>query len=332
MKKMIFHICLVLLALSLSACSAAQPAGSQSSFIVTSQAATPEQSKSGTTHTIALVMKTLTNPFFVEMEKGARQAEKELGIQLVVKTAAQETSIQQQIEIVEELIKSKVDAIVIAPGDSKELIPALKKAQDAGIIVVNIDNRLDADLSSKLGLTNVPFISVDNKHGAYLSAKFIADQVKKPAKAIILEGIPEAVNAQDRAAGAVQAFKENTNITVVASESAHWKIDEAHDVTAKLFQANPDISLVFCANDMMALGTLQYLAEQKKTDVLVAGFDNLSEAQQAVKAGTLAATVDQQAAKQGYTGVDYAVKMLKGEKVPAETYVDVILVTTATMK
>ena len=64
---------------------------------------------------IGLVMKTLTNPFFVEMEKGARRAEQELGISLKVKTAAQETSIEQQIQLVEDLVAAKVSAIVIAP-------------------------------------------------------------------------------------------------------------------------------------------------------------------------------------------------------------------------
>ena len=92
---------------------------------------------------VALVMKTLTNLFFVEMEKGARRAEKELGVDLQVKTAAQETSIEQQIQIVEDMIAAKVDAIVIAPGDSQLLVPVLKKAADAGIKIVNLDNRLD---------------------------------------------------------------------------------------------------------------------------------------------------------------------------------------------
>ena len=78
-------------------------------------------------------MKTLTNPFFIEMEKGARRAEQTLGVDLLVKTAAQETSIEQQIQIVDDLIAEKVNAIVIAPGDSQRLIPVLKKAADGGI-------------------------------------------------------------------------------------------------------------------------------------------------------------------------------------------------------
>ena len=146
--------------------------------------------------TVGLVMKTLTNPFFIEMERGARRAEKEFGVRLIVKTGAQETSIEQQISIVEDMIRDKVDAIVIAPGSSVELIPVLKKAQDAGISIVNVDNRLDPAMSKTAGLANVPFISVDNVKGAYLSAKYVCDRVTAPTQAAILEGIQRSCQRQ----------------------------------------------------------------------------------------------------------------------------------------
>ena len=272
-------------------------------------------------------MKTLTNPFFVEMEKGARKAEKEMGINLIVKTGAQETSVDQQITIIEELIKEKVNAILIAPADSVQLIPVLKKAQDAGIVIINLDNQLDAQSMEKVGLVNVPYISVDNVQGGYLSAKFISDKVKTPTQAIILEGIPTAKNAQDRKNGAMKAFGENSNIKVVGSETAHWKVDEAYQVTTQLFKQFPDVKLVFCANDMMAFGAMQYLKENKMTDVQVASFDALNEAMPMLRDGSLQATIDQQAAIQGYTGVKFAIRTLQGEKLPAVTLLDVLLVT-----
>ena len=272
-------------------------------------------------------MKTLTNPFFVEMEKGARQAEKELGIDLIVKTGAQETSVDQQITIVEELIREKVDAILIAPADSVQMIPVIKKAQDAGIVIINIDNQLDPEAAKKIGLADVPFISVNNEQGAYLSAKKISEKVSTPTQAIILEGIATAKNAQDRKAGALRAFGENKNIQVVASETANWKIDEAYNVAAKLFKEHPDVKLVFCANDMMAFGVIQYLKETGRTDVQVAAYDALAEAMPMLQDGSLQATIDQQAALQAYTGVQFAVQALKGEKLPPLTLLDVLLVT-----
>ncbi len=276
---------------------------------------------------IALVMKTLTNPFFIEMERGAREAEAEFGIELIVRTAAQETSIEQQIQIVNDLIEDAVDAIIIAPGDSAGLIPVLKQAQDAGIVIINIDNRLDPEFSESQGLVNVPFISVDNEEAAYLSAQTISEQLDEPAQVLIYEGIREAQNAQDRHAGALRAFEENPNVTIVASESAEWKIDEAYELSQELFEEHPDVTAVFAANDMMALGVIQYLSETGRDDVLVAAFDALEEAKEALEAGTLAVTIDQQAARQGYLGVDYAIRALNGEDLPAQTMIDVLVIT-----
>jgi len=278
-------------------------------------------------YTIALVMKTLTNPFFVEMEKGARKAEKEFDINLIVKTGAQETYIDQQITIIEELITQGVDAILIAPADSVQLIPVLKKAQDAGIVIINIDNKLDSQAAERIGLANIPYISVDNEQGAYLSAGYISQNVNTPTQAIILEGIVAAKNAQDRKNGALRAFGENKNIQLVASESANWKIDEAYNLSARLFKDHPEVKLVFCANDMMAFGVIQYLQENGKTDVKVAAYDALAEAMPMLKNGSLQATIDQQAAIQAYTGVQYAIQALKGEQLPPITLLAVLLVT-----
>ncbi len=318
-------VLLVLMGLIITACGEATP---QSASLL-------DQSQSLATATpvpaaerlhVALVMKTLTNPFFIEMEKGARRAEQELDIELIVKTGAQETSIEQQIAIVDDFIARQVDAIVIAPGSSTELIPVLKKAQDAGIVVINIDNRLDADLSASYGLSGVPFISVDNEAGAYLSAKCIADRLTAPAEVAILEGIREAKNAQDRKAGAERAFAEGEGLTLVASETANWKIDEAYAVTRKLLQEHPNVKGIFAANDMMALGALKYLTDAGNTDVLVAGFDALAEALAAISEGTLLCTVDQQPAEQGYLGVQFAVRAHNGETLPAEVLIDVNLI------
>jgi ribose transport system substrate-binding protein len=272
-------------------------------------------------------MKTLTNPFFVEMERGARQAEAEFGIALTVRTAAQETSIEQQVEIIEELTAQGIDAIVIAPGDSVELIPVLQRAQAAGIIVVNIDNRLNPEVAASQGLVDVPFISVDNEAGAYKAAEYLSQQVDGPTEAVIIEGIREAQNAQDRRDGAVRAFEASDNITIVASETANWMIDEAVTVAEQVFTEHPEAKVVFAANDMMALGVVEYLERAGREDVIVGGFDALPQATSALGTTPLVVTVDQQAAQQGYTGVDYAVRLLNGQTVPPETMVDTLLMT-----
>jgi ribose transport system substrate-binding protein len=281
---------------------------------------------------IGLVMKTLTNPFFVEMEKGSRRAEKELGIELLVKTASQETSIEQQIQIVEDMITAKVDAIVIAPGDSQRLVPVLKKAIEAGIKVVNIDNRLDPFTIKQSGLPPIPFISVDNEKAAYEATKYLAGKSTGLTEVAILEGIRSADNARQRMEGAKRAFTESKSFKLVASETANWKIDEGYTVTQQIMARHPRVKLIFAANDMMALGALKYLQEAGKSDVRVGAYDALPEAIAEVKSGRLAVTVDQQAAEQGFQGIALAMRRLKGETVPDVLLIDTRLVTPESIK
>lgn len=330
MKKTVTILLIICFTFLLGSCGTTGKNDSDTSLVAKdsqTQNAGLDTNDTGNKKNIALVMKTLTNPFFIAMEKGARKAEKEFGINLIVKTGAKETSIEQQIAIVEDLINSKVDAIVIAPGSSTDLIPSLKKAQDAGIKIVNIDNQLDPAYSKKMGLVNVPFISVDNENGAYLSAKYISNKIKKPTDAVIIEGIRGADNAEKRKAGAIKAFKENKNIRIVASESANWKIDEANLIITKIFRSNPDIGAVFCANDMMALGVLQYFNKSHRNNVLLAGFDDLAEADAAIQKGQMQVTINQQADVQGYTGVKYAYELLQGKSVPLKKIINVMVVT-----
>ncbi len=280
---------------------------------------------------VALIMKTLTNPFFIEMEKGARRAQQESGIDLQVKTATQETSIEQQIQLVEEEIKARASAIVIAPGDSVRLVPVLQRAQDAGIRIVNIDNRLDPRTIVASGMQPVPFISVDNALAAYEVTRLITRNVNTPTEALVVEGIRTADNAEQRKQGALRAFAENSQVRVVASESANWKIDEAYQLAKALFKAHPRAALVFCANDMMAIGVIKHVQDMGLRHVRVVGFDALKEARAAIQAGQLVATVDQQADQQGYLGVTTALRLLKGEVPPMEILVPARVVTAASL-
>ena len=316
----------ILLVVSLCACDRGQTVN-QGGTVSPPQAAAPVKRPK-----VALLMQTLSNPFFVEMENGARRAEAELGVELIVKVGSHDLAIEQQIQIIEELIELHIDALIIAPSDSRRLVPVLKKAQSAGVVVINIDNPLDPEVVTRSQMAPVPFISVDNEAASYKVVKAISGQISKPTKAAILQGIPGADNSRMRVAGAMRAFKDNHAIELVSIETAHWRIDEARDVARQIFAQHPDIRLVFCANDMMARGVIEYLKESGHKKVTVIGYDSLKEARAAIAIGTLAATVDQQAAEQGYQGVALAVQALAGKKLPSTVMIDAQVVTTETLK
>jgi ribose transport system substrate-binding protein len=329
LKPSVTRITLLLILLTLSACTDTGQTN-RGSFIAKTSVPKTQPSIAANRPTVALVMKTLTNPFFVEMEKGAREAARTLDVQLIVKTASEETSVEQQIEILDGLIRDHVNAIVVAPAESIRLIPVLKKARDAGIVLINIDNPIDAQVSNQLGLEQVPFIGPNNENGAYLSARELVKQLDPGSHVAIMEGIPEASNSQARKQGAIRAFQEGSNLQLNIIVSAHWKIDEAYQAAQQIFEKDPQIQAIYCANDMMALGVVEYLQKSGRKNVLVAGYDALEQGRAAVQDGRIVATVDQQAAHQGYLGVQYAVRALNGETVPSFTDVDVILLTSKT--
>lgn len=313
-----FMLCCCFVLSLLTACGE-QTAAPASASAAASKPAAPKKPQ------IALVMKTQSNPFFVSMEKGARRAENELGVELLVRSASSETSIEHQILLIDELIDQKVDAIVIAPADSTRLVPALKRAQQAGIKLVNIDNQLSKEALERAQMPVVPFISVDNEDASYRAVKYLLKDVKGPVQMGILEGIRSAENASARLQGAQRAIAEKPQVKLVASESANWKIDEAYQQTERIFKKHPGITVMFCANDMMALGALKYLQDKGRKDVLIGAYDGVEDVRLAIRDGKIAVSVDQQAAQQGYQGIKLALQLLQGKPAAPVTMVDALL-------
>lgn len=156
---------------------------------------------------VALIMKSLANEFFATMADGARshQAVAEEPYELVVNGTKNEGDLSQQVALVEQMMTRGVDAIVIAPADSKALIPVLARAQRSGIAVVNIDNRLDTDALVEAGVS-IPFVGPDNREGARAVGEVLNATLEPSSKVGIIEGIPTAFNSQERRGGFEEAM------------------------------------------------------------------------------------------------------------------------------
>ncbi len=277
---------------------------------------------------IALVMKSLANEFFSTMAEGARQhqAAHASAYELLVNGIKNETDLAEQVGLVEQMIARRVDAIVIAPADSKALVPVLKRAKAAGILVVNIDNKLDAEVLRQEGLT-VPFVGPDNRAGARLVGEAVAKRLQPADKVAIIEGIPTAFNGQQRRLGFEDAVKA-AGLKLVSVQSGNWEMERANTVAAALLAEHADLRAILCANDSMALGAVAAVqAAGKSGKVLVAGFDNISAIRPMLADGRVAATADQHADQLAVFGIEAALKMLKGEAPAADQTTAVELIT-----
>ncbi len=278
--------------------------------------------------TVAFVMKTLTNPFFITMSDGVKRAGKELGCKVILQASEEETSIEQMVNIVEAMIAQKVDAICVTPSGSSEIVPTFVKAQNAGIPIVDVDVEINAEAAKSAGLTNYYYVGADNLEGGYMAGKYLAGKLGGKGNVAVLEGIPGVDNAEKRKAGALKAFGEFPGIKVVASQTAHWKTEEALNVFTNILQANRELSGVFCANDMMAFGAIKALeAAGKKGKVLVASYDALNEAKNCIREGSMLCSVDQRPDLMGYYAVKFALDLINKKRVPARYMVPLTNVT-----
>jgi len=282
---------------------------------------------------IALIMKSLANEFFKTMEEGARAHHKEHEdeYELTVVGIKDEQDVARQVDYVELKIAQGVDAIVIAPADSKALVPVCKRAMDAGIIVVNIDNKFDAAVLADKGV-KIPFVGPDNRKGARLAGEYLASKLRPGDKVAIIEGIPNAFNGIQRKLGFEDAMKAG-GMSIVSSQSGYWETAKAEPIVSALITEYADLKAVLCANDSMALGAIAAIkAGGKSDDILVIGFDNISAVKRLLKEGKILCTVDQHADKLALYGIEYALEMLKGKGAPSDKETPVELITVETLK
>jgi ribose transport system substrate-binding protein len=276
---------------------------------------------------IALVMKALSNPFFIKMRDGAMEYAEKSDIQVEVYGIERETEVERQIGIIENLIAREYGAIVIAPADSKKLIPVCKKALEKGVVVINIDNPFHAETLKEYGIS-IPFVGSDNRVGAALVGNYLKRKMGNTGKAVILEGIRGVENAELRKQGFTEALTTDSAITVVASETANWHTDEAFSVMAELLQRHAAVDAVLCANDNMALGVIQALDIVGLAGrVWVGAYDNIEEIRSEMRNKRAHATIEQHPELMGAFGVKLAADALTGKEIPAYTPTPLDLIT-----
>lgn len=301
MARVITRLILIIGILGISACGESDR----------STAASGPSGESHETPVVALVMKSLANEFFVTMADGAKahQVQHSEEYQLMVNGIKNEIDLTQQVALIDQMIASGVDAIVIAPADSKAVVPALARASAAGIAIVNIDNRLDEEILSDYDL-KIPFVGPNNFEGALEVGQFLASGLDTGKEVAIIEGVQTAYNSQQRTAGFNQAMAE-ANLNVVSQQSAQWDQTKAVVIASAMLAQHPALAAILCANDNMALGAIAAVKQAGKSDqVQVIGFDNISAVRTLISEGDILATVDQHADLLAVYGIEYALEAL----------------------
>lgn len=313
MKKLLVPVLMSVIVL-MSACSSA----SESSTDSTGQENSEDKLK------IGLTVGTLANPFFVAMGKGAEEAGKELGAEVLVESA--EYDLAKQTSQIENFITKKVDVILLNAVDTKGIAAAVLQAKEAGIPVIAVDTNAEGGVDAT--------VTSDNYQAGQLAGEYVVEQLNGKGNIVIIDGPPVSA-VTDRIQGFEDVIKES-GIKVVAKQNGEGNREKALSVMESVLQANPagSIDAVFAINDPEAIG-VEIAQEQagRKDEFFIVGVDGAPEATEAMakEGSSIMATSAQSPSEMVKKAVEIGMKVKNGEDVEELIKVPVDLVTQDTL-
>ena len=263
---------------------------------------------------VGLITKTDTNPFFVKMKQGAQQAADAAGAKLLTAAGRYDGDNASQVTAIENMVGAGAKAILITPSDTKAIVPSIKKARDAGVLVIALDTPTEPKEA-----TDALFATDNFKAGVLIGQYAKAAMNGKPAKIATLDLAPGISVGVLRHNGFLQGFgvKEG-DPAIVCSQDTRGDQSKGQTAMENCLQKNPDINVVYTINEPAAAGAYRALQSAGKAKgVVLVSIDGGCEGVRNVKAGEIAATSQQYPLKMAQLGVQAGVEYAKTGKKPS---------------
>ncbi len=316
MKKGLALITALILVVALAGC--AQPATPAPAAPAPAAPAAPAPAADEKV-TIGITYQNLTNEFILLIADAVEAKAAELGVELIALDG--QGNAETQISQVEGFIAQGVDAIILNPFDENGCVPAVNKANEAGIPIIDV-NGLVANVDECTS-----YVGSDSVESGRIAMRAMAEALGGKGNIVVIHG-PTGHSAEiDRQEGILDVLKDFPDIKIVAEAPADWDRAKGMSLMENWMQTGEEINGVVGHNDEMAIGALKAIQAAGKTDIKVIGIDAIADALTAVENGEMIGTVFQDAAGQGAGSVEVAYKAAKGETVDKEYMIPYILVT-----
>jgi ribose transport system substrate-binding protein len=276
---------------------------------------------------IAVIPKGTTHIYWNSVHAGAAKAAKELDVDIFWQGPLKEDDRQVQIQTMQNFISRGVDAIALAPLDSRSLGPAVKAAKGRKIPVIIFDSALEGD-----GYES--FVATDNLEGGRLGAKRLSDVMGGKGKVILLRYTEGSASTTQREEGFLQGLKEfGPNIQLISTNQyAGVTIENALQVSQNLLNRYGEVEGVFCPNETSAQAMLRALQTANKTGkIKLVGFDANETLISALKNGQIQGLAVQDPFMMGYQAVKTAKQVIQGEAFDKRIDTGVTMVTPENM-
>ncbi len=307
------------MALSLTACGGNSGSGN-SGAAADSGAGT----SSGDKIEIAYIVKAKSDAFWTSMEDGAMKYADEVGVKVDFQAPEKETDVEKQVQFVENAVIKGYDAIILSAADSNALAPAIKKANDANIPVILVNDTMDQGALDAAGAKVETYVGIDQYEAASLAGTYAAENIAD-GQICYLEGVPGVQALDDRLSG----FRDQCgSFNVVASQTARCDRNEGFNVMQNVLSSNPNVNVVWAVNAEMGQGAIQAIEQGGFSGkVQVFDFDAAPDDIKAIKDGTLTGSVAQYPDLQAAAAIQACLDVLDGKTLEAHTKTKAALIT-----
>jgi len=280
---------------------------------------------SGKARTIAVIPKGTTHVFWKSVERGAKKAGDELGVEIVWKGPLKENDRAQQIQVVQQFVAQDVDGIVLAPLDYKALVAPVRSAADKGIPVVIMDSALEGEP----GRDFVSFVATNNREAGRQGGSALVELLGGSGKIVLLRYVVGSSSTTNREEGFLDAVRSREGLEVVVDNRyAGVTAGEAKTEALNLLDRIREANGIFCPNESSTYGMLLALEQEGLAGkVHFVGFDASPPLVKALRAGEIDALVVQDPLRMGYEAVKAVVARIDGKKVPPVLDTGAVVVT-----
>jgi len=261
--------------------------------------------------TIIYVPKTIDSSieFWEVMKQGVATAAKEFGADVHTVGTDTELDVDKQIQLLEQAIEEKPDAIILAATDYYRLVPIAKQIKAAGITLITVDSGLNGGISES-------FIATDNYEAGRKAAQELIKNIQSDDQVAIMNFVPGSATAIEREKGVRDALSQNGVNLVQDTLYSNGSSKKAYQLTVDLLKNQPQIKGIIGLNEPSTLGAgLAIMDMGLKSKVKLVGFDNSSSEVQLLENETMLGTVIQKPFTMGYLAVKTALEVVSGHKV-----------------
>lgn len=256
---------------------------------------------------VAVIISTLNNPWFVVLAESARNRAIELGYESVIFDSQNNPA--KEAEHFENIIASGYDAVLFNPTDADGSIANVKRAKAAGIPVFCMDREINSSDAATSQILS------DNYGGCVEMGQYFVEVVGENGTYVELLGLVGDNNTWNRSQGFHSVVDRFPGLKMVAQQSAEFDRAKAMEVLESILQGHPTIDAVFCGNDAMAMGAYQaVLSAGKSEQIQIFGFDGAHDVLELIREGKVQATGMQFPKTMARTAAEYADAYFKGNR------------------